>query len=327
MKSFLILFNIFLGVMLVWGVASHFKAAEKTVYTVKKRSASALPKEPVKQTPKQAETPKKEMTPDEQLAKIIDTNIFNADRCPNASTPGRNTRVELSLVGTFKIGDCVGAIIKQKGSGTNTANRMPFPFPGGPSGAAGGPAGAGGPRGAAGGPPAGGPAGAMAQGRQMGIARNNRSENINTTNTRGAARGVRGQMKTIYSNITVAAAGNQVSYKQYVRLGETLSNGYTLVEVNRDSVLLTRGSDKLELELLDASKNAPQTARTTNRRVNTGTQMLQTLQNMQRMQMFQNMQMMRMMRQNQNQNSQQAQPQSTTGNMRSTGTRARSGRR
>ena len=52
------------------------------------------------------------------------------------------------------------------------------------------------------------------------------------TNTRGAERGVRGQMKTIYSNITVAAAGNQVSYKQYVRLGETLSNGYTLVEVN-----------------------------------------------------------------------------------------------
>ena len=302
MKMLLIVFNIFLGILLLWGVASHFQSSGKTVYTVKKRSVSALPKDPAKQAPKQSELPKKEMTPDEQLAKIIDTNIFNADRCPNASTPGRNTRVELSLVGTFKIGDCVGAIIKQKGSGAPARRNAPFP-PGGPL-----------------------PPGIMPPGRQMGIARNNRTENVNTTNTRGAARGVRGQMKAIYSNITVAAVGNQVSYKQYVRLGETLSNGYTLAEVNRDSVLLTRGSDKLELELLDASKNAPQTVRRTNRRVNTGTQMLRTLQNMQRMQMFQNMQMMRMMRQNQNR--QQAQPQqSATSNMRSTGTRARSGRR
>ena len=101
-----------------------------------------------------------------------------------------------------------------------------------------------------------------------------------------------------------------MTYKQYVRLGETLSNGYKLVEVNRDSVLLTRGSDKLELELLDASKNTPQTARRNNRRTNTGTQMLQTLQNMQRMQMFQNMQMMRMMRQNQNPDGLPGQPES-----------------
>ena len=304
MKFSLVLLNIFLAGMLLWGVASHFQTGKQTVYTVKKRSVSAQSGDSAKQTVKQPENQHREMTPDEQLAKIIDANIFNADRCPNAGTSGRNTRIELSLVGTFKIGDCVGAIIKQKGS-ANVARRPGPPIPPIPGEAP--------------------QPGAMPPGRQMGIARNNRSENVNTTNTRGAARGVRGQMKTIYSNITVAAAGNQVAYKQYVRLGETLSNGYTLTEVNRDSVLLTRGSDKLELELLDASKNAPQTARRSNRRVNTGTQMLQTLQNMQRMQMFQNMQMMRMMRQNQN--SQQAQPQqSPTGNMRSSG-RVRTGRR
>ena len=89
--------------------------------------------------------------------------------------------------------------------------------------------------------------------------------------------------------------------------------------MNRDSVLLTRGSDKLELELLDASKNTPQTARRNNRRTNTGTQMLQTLQNMQRMQMFQNMQMMRMMRQNQN----PPQQQNNSSNMRSNTNRSR----
>lgn len=43
--------------------------------------------------------------------------------------------------------------------------------------------------------------------------------------------------------------------KQYVRLGETMSNGYTLAEVARDRVVLVRGNDKLELELQDPSKN------------------------------------------------------------------------
>ncbi|MGC8141259.1 hypothetical protein ACP3W2_27960, partial [Salmonella enterica] len=39
-----------------------------------------------------------------------------------------------------------------------------------------------------------------------------------------------------------------VVYKQYVRLGETMANGYTLAEVDRNRVVLTRGNDKLELE-------------------------------------------------------------------------------
>ena len=313
MKGLLILFNLFLASMLVWGLASHFKpAASKTVYTVKKRTASQK-KEVV--APVKPVAVQKKMTPKEQLAKIIEANIFNSDRCPNATAGGRNARVELSLVGTFKIGDCVGAIIKQKTSGNNNNNRfMPF-MPGMPGGF----------------PP----------GRQMGISRNNRPQNNggrtggtpgstgmpggmmfrSARNMRngGMERGVRGQMPAIGTNVTAAAAGNQMTYTQYVRLGETLSNGYKLVEVNRDSVLLTRGSDKLELELLDASKNTPQTAGRTNRRVNTGTQMLQTLQNMQRMQMFQNMQMMRMMRQNQN----PPQQQNNSSNMRSNTNRSR----
>ena len=100
-----------------------------------------------------------------------------------------------------------------------------------------------------------------------------------------------------------ASGNNQLVYKQYVRLGETLSNGYKLINVEREKVTLQRGSDKLELVLEEASKNAPQTARQTTRRVNTATRLLQTMQNMQRMQMFQNFQMMRMMnRNNQNNN-------------------------
>ena len=94
---------------------------------------------------------------------------------------------------------------------------------------------------------------------------------------------------------------NPTTVKQFVKLGETMPNGYKLTALTRTHATLTRGGDKLELELLDASKNATQTAaRSTNTRGNVNTQMLQTLQNMQRMQMFQNMQMMRMMQNNQN---------------------------
>ena len=100
---------------------------------------------------------------------------------------------------------------------------------------------------------------------------------------------------------SVAAGSNQLVYKQYVRVGETLSNGYKLVDVQREKVTLQRGSDKLELTIEEASKNAPATARQQNRgnrQINNTTRILQTMQNMQRMQMFQNFQMMRMMNNN-----------------------------
>ena len=43
--------------------------------------------------------------------------------------------------------------------------------------------------------------------------------------------------------------------KQYVRLGETMNNGYTLVAITRDRATLTRGGDKLELDLQAPSIN------------------------------------------------------------------------
>jgi len=52
----------------------------------------------------------------------------------------------------------------------------------------------------------------------------------------------------------MSGRGNEPQ-KQYVRLGETMSNGYTLAEVTRQHAVLVRGNDKLELELQDPSKN------------------------------------------------------------------------
>ena len=95
----------------------------------------------------------------------------------------------------------------------------------------------------------------------------------------------------------------QQAPQQYVRLGETLSNGYTLTEVTRTSVTLTRnGGGKMVLELQEASKNQPQAAR----RTTPQNPIVQQMQQMQRMQMVQNMQMMRMMRQNMQQNNNNA---------------------
>lgn len=274
MKSLLITVNIILAALVVWSAAKQFggfTGGSKVEYSVKKPAPKKA--QPPAKVKKEEKAPAKAK---DQIASLIEENIFNQDRCPNANMPGgRNARVELSLVGTFTVGTCVGAIILQKTSANN--NRWGFMggFPGG---------------------------GFPGGGRQMGIGSNagNRGGN---TNNRGGWRGGRpgggpgGNIRTAQgiSNINTQAP---VVYKQYVRLGETLSNGYTLTEVNAGKVTLKRGSDKLELELLDASKNAPQTANRQNQRINRGAQFMQMIQGMQQMQFMQNMQMMRMMRGN-----------------------------
>ena len=81
--------------------------------------------------------------------------------------------------------------------------------------------------------------------------------------------------------------------RQSVKVGETLSNGYTLVEVGRASATLVRGSDRVELVLQDPSKvkgsgrsAAPQRLNTTQQMMQaqmaTQRQMMQVMQNMQR---------------------------------------------
>ncbi len=294
MKSLLITINIILAALVVWSAAKQFGAitgGPKVEYSVKKPTQKK-PQPPAK--PQQKE--QGQTTIKDPIASLIEENIFNQDRCPNANVPGgRNARVELSLVGTFSAGSCVGAIILQKTS-ANNRNQWNFMggFPGGPPGP-------------------GGP------GRQMGIV-NQGGNNRNGPRGRRTpgGRNMGGNIRTA-QGITNRNTQTPVVYKQYVRLGETLSNGYTLTEVNYNKVTLKRGSDKLELELLDASQNAPQTAKNQNRRTSRGNQFMQIMQNMQRMQFMQNMQMMRMMRDN---NRQRNAPPPTPPNSRGT-TRAR----
>lgn len=95
--------------------------------------------------------------------------------------------------------------------------------------------------------------------------------------------------------------------KQFLRLGESLENGYTLTAVYDDYIVLSRGSGQLELKLETASKNLPSTiaAAAAAQRQNRP-----NAQQIQQMMMFRQMRMMneliRNTRNNQNQNRQSA---------------------
>ena len=95
--------------------------------------------------------------------------------------------------------------------------------------------------------------------------------------------------------------------KQFLRLGESLENGYTLTAVHDDYIVLSRGSGQLELKLETASKNLPSTiaAAAAAQRQNRP-----NAQQIQQMMMFRQMRMMNELilntRNNQNQNRQSA---------------------
>ena len=190
------------------------------------------------------------IAPEKQLETIVNSDIFNPERAPNVSAWGRG-RTQISLVGTFKVGKVEGAIILQQVSQRfrTPANTM----------------------------------GAMMTHDAMismmsQVNRNAAAGNQNAQS--GNARRPLGSMRQRWSMINPALAqqlsGNSANapIKQYVRVGETLANGYTLTEVTRTKAVLTKGGDKMELELQDPSKNTGRG--TTARRGSTWQQFQQT---------------------------------------------------
>ena len=321
MKTLLIALNLILAAVLVWGGVGFFRnlrsAKPEAGFTVKKRVPGAV-KTVKKETPPEtpAATGTESVLPLSSLVEnIIKTNIFNQERCPNSGVFG-SARVEMTLVGTFVIGNTSGAIILQKAQ-TREMPFMPWMMNQGQQG----------------------------QQRQMGIGQRGGmggstgpTQNQATGGSRrqtGGARNTqfnRGGMGSFMQGMNPqgtaqGAAAQQRTYKQYVRVGETLSNGYKLVEVNRSRVVLTRGSDKLELELADASKNQPQSSGAARTATPTQTQvmrqMLNSMQQMQQMQMIQGFQMMRMGQQGQQPGQQEAQPSSQGGGRSGTAARPR----
>ncbi len=91
-----------------------------------------------------------------------------------------------------------------------------------------------------------------------------------------------------------SAAEKDYSFKQYIRVGETNSSGYTLVSVEPGKAVLSRNGERIELAILSPSVNAPAAAKADTAANQTAPREFNTHDAL-AMQMFQNMQMMRVM--------------------------------
>lgn len=233
MKTLLIALNCIFALGITWGVLSELgkPSVDEDEYFIKRKPGkkAAARKTSTKKVAAKPTGPAKR--PAAELERIIvEKNIFNAARCPNARVFGRrsggNTRLNMTLVGTFTIDKVSGAIILQK---QQTQNRMMMnPW--------------------------------MMRGNWM--MNNNRFRG--NTNMASRQRFMPGMFPGMQNNNN---NNNQPSvvYKQYVRVGETMANGYKLDSVTRTSAILTKGSERMELNIVEASKNAGgKTGTTTN---------------------------------------------------------------
>ena len=243
---------------------------------------------PVKRTPKtiirsmeNAGAENVPQTPQQQVQDILTANILNPERSPNTGARGQNRRVQLTLVGTFKIGKSEGAIIRVRGA----VNQNRFMQMGG---------------GMFGMPGMGMPG--MGSPAQQGMQQNNtQQQNAGPRRNAGRSEGRGGMMSGTDNRMRFSSIFRQMSgeeedadsattgTKQYVKVGETLPSGHTLVEVQRFKVILSRGGSKTELLLEDPSKN--QVRRSSSRRMSDGQRFMQNSLNSQR-QMMQMMQRM-----------------------------------
>lgn len=268
MRTPLIILNCLLAAGVCFAFVSNIKSLTKEEQVVPVKRTKKVFREKQRNTLPEQQI----LTPEQQVQNILTSNIFNPDRSPNTGARGRNRRVQLSLVGTFKIGKSEGAIIRVRGA----ANQNRFMQMG--SGMFGMP-----------GMPAPG------NGNQQ----NTTGNAVRVNSGRSEGRG--GMMSGADSRMRFTSMFRQMNgeeeeadsattgTKQYVKVGETLSSGHTLVEVQRFKVILSRGGSKTELLLEDPSKN--QVRRSTSRRMSAGQRFMQNSLNTQR-QMMQMMQRM-----------------------------------
>ncbi|MBO5761969.1 MAG: hypothetical protein J6S53_10565 [Lentisphaeria bacterium] len=320
MKIFLMILNILLAGAVLFGTVENlrrtFSRKADTDLAVKKKPRDGkIYTDPAKSTRQSLPPPSKE----EVFKKITENNLFYTGRSPNANM--RSSRnMTLTLVGTFTIGKVSGAIIKHNIQQDNRTNafgmwrRNAYGMMGamGPGMM----------------PPMGGNNAANSGLPQRNVnQRRNGNVSGNADNSLSGQRGSfrrrfqggnnnmplpPGMMPGMFTGMNQSRSTAAQVQRQYVRIGETLSNGYTLVEVTRTTATLMRGSDKMELELQESSKGLTSARRTVNSK-QTSQQILQ--QGMQQMQnilrqqgMQQNFMMRQMMRNNSSNQNQRGTP-------------------
>ena len=213
------------------------------------------------------------VTPENQIATTVALNIFDPERAPKATVNRNNrnntpvNRNDMQLVGTFTIGDIAGAIILQRSQQMQLMRQQTGRNQNGANAAATA------------------EELAAAQEQQMQEALDNRAQLNSMLQTLQQTEGVTEEQTALLrqrlerSNQQIELLENQNqqrntgrdgltadgvqtanasnSYKQYIRVGETLPNGYTLAAVTRTSATLTRGQEQpIELAMTEASANA-----------------------------------------------------------------------
>lgn len=92
---------------------------------------------------------------------------------------------------------------------------------------------------------------------------------------RGGGRGVRRFGMGMGMQQNNQRRNDMNAVKQYIRVGETMPNGYKLTVLTRTRATLTRGGDKMELELQAPSKNQNASRRGGGQRLNVNQQLQQ----------------------------------------------------
>ena len=253
MTHFLLIINVLLAI----GVIASFSNNVKTFKTPE--AGLTVPKrQPKKSVAAKQDAPEKApATIDDNISAIINGDVFNPERTPYTGGPNSG-RSEMTLAGTFKVGNVSGAIVVMRTHQRQFNPFMPH-FSFGPGGRFGG--------------------------------NNQRNASGRLTSTRMRFTQFNQQNS---SNIRGGQSGKlSTGNRQCVKVGESLSNGYTLVEVGRASATLVRGSDRVELILQDPSKVKSSGNRGGGRRLTTAQQlqqaqiatqqqMMRVMQNMQR---------------------------------------------
>jgi hypothetical protein len=244
MKFMLIALNALLAaglVYLAWASVTDpvdFASRSKTAQQAGadgKRTSSALTR--TKRTPAKVVTESPELT-EQKIDALLKRNIFNTERVPDApanrsaARATQQVRADLSLVGTYVIGDSLGAIILQRLQGnaqqqlkalqqkeyeqyTASSTRVTDPKKKGETAAS-----------------------AASEGESV---------------EEAAASGEENPDKRVIVMGNPSISANNV-FRQHMRVGDTTVTGYKLVEVTRTSAVLTRNSERIELSLLTPSE-------------------------------------------------------------------------
>jgi len=272
MRAILIVINLLLACVIVQG-AIHWlnepsvDAEVVTAATKERRQTTPQPRPVQTQQPGYTY-----LTSENQIATTVALNIFDPERAPKAVLNNRRNatpvnRGDMTLAGTFVIGDIAGAIILQRqnqmlnmrqpaagrnGTNGNTNNAEEL---------------------------------AAAQEQQMQEALENQAQMNALLQALQQTEGITEEQTALFrqrvdranqqvellqnqnqqrntgrdglsADGSVATANASNSYKQYIRVGESLPNGYTLAAVTRTSATLTRNQETIELTMQDASANA-----------------------------------------------------------------------